>query len=167
VVSPEGAFVGANGASTGIGNRTDFELLMHLRSRSDVVLTSGVTARMERYRHPTTADLAVFTRGPKFVPFGGTGNSVVHIPAEVEDYSSAVAYLQAQGYEAIHTEFGATGFSALSVDDKVVALLSSTSPEGIENFCDQRGLIVISQVQIEDLHIARVTQRGKVASAWL
>ncbi len=104
VQSIGGVFVDDTGSSRGISNDLDRELLLYLRTLSDVVVTDGETARREKYRVPRVCDLAVITRegyepepresGHKYLQFPGLS------PAQV------VSELQKLGYSRILLEVG-------------------------------------------------------------
>jgi riboflavin biosynthesis pyrimidine reductase len=94
----------ANGSSRGISNSDDRDLLLHLRSLADVLLTDGETARLERYKIPKNSDLAVFTR-KGYVPETGTSE---HRLIEIADESlaNAIDVLKTLGYQRILIEAG-------------------------------------------------------------
>jgi riboflavin biosynthesis pyrimidine reductase len=104
VQGPGGVTADENGSSRGISNSDDRELLLHLRTLADVVLTDGETARLERYKIPKTSDLAVFTR-KGYVPEPGTS---AHRLIEIADESlaHAVEVLKTLGYRRILIEAG-------------------------------------------------------------
>lgn len=159
VVDSQGSAVGPAGTSKGIGNQTDFELLVYLRRRCEVVLTSGLTALKEHYRMPRGADLAILTTRSESdfdIPAGEA--SLLFLSG---GYHASLKELADLGYSRVHTEFGPTGFTALVAADSVDALLSSTSEAGIKAFCDSQELRPEATLQISDLHIARFTGRGK------
>jgi len=56
-----GKFVGESGASADVSTELDRLLLGKLRSLSDVIVTSGLTARAEKYRSSKHAPIAIFT----------------------------------------------------------------------------------------------------------
>lgn len=155
VVGHSGNSVSDNGTSQGLGNAVDFALLMHLRSRSQVVLTSGLTARLEHYKMPSTADLAILSRTGGFEPEVTGGREVIQL-GERADYFEATAALRELGYERIHTEFGAAGFTQLARHDEVDCILSSTTETGLRAFCEQQSLAIIDLFSLPELFIARV-----------
>lgn len=65
ITSPEGAYHTASGSSRGLGNASDREVLIHLRSLADVVVVGGETARLEGYRPTNRFDTIVITRHPQ------------------------------------------------------------------------------------------------------
>jgi hypothetical protein len=62
VASEDGLLVGPDGNSKGIGNDLDLQLLLALRSKADVIFTTGKTARAERYRSSRFAPIAFMTK---------------------------------------------------------------------------------------------------------
>jgi riboflavin biosynthesis pyrimidine reductase len=51
-----------SGSSRGLGNDTDRELLIHLRSLADAVIVGGNTARIEKYRPTARFQTYVFSK---------------------------------------------------------------------------------------------------------
>lgn len=64
VIDPQGHHAGVDGSSKPIGNHTDLQLLLALRSKSSVIVTTGKTARVESYKASRFAPIAVITRDP-------------------------------------------------------------------------------------------------------
>jgi hypothetical protein len=155
VVGQSGNYVSDLGTSKGLGNAADFALLKHLRSRSQVVLTSGLTARLEQYKMPSTADLAILSRSGGFVPEVSDGREVIQL-GEQAGYFEATAALRELGYDRIHTEFGAAGFTQLARQAEVDCILSSTTDAGLQAFCEQKSLAMINLISLPGLFIARV-----------
>lgn len=62
VIDSAGQSFGANGDSSDISNQVDRLLLGKLRSLADVIVTSGKTARIERYKSSKHAPIAIFTQ---------------------------------------------------------------------------------------------------------
>jgi riboflavin biosynthesis pyrimidine reductase len=62
VIDQGGASFGISGDSSDVTNQVDRLLLGKLRSLSDVIVTSGKTARVERYKSSKYAPIAIFTR---------------------------------------------------------------------------------------------------------
>lgn len=67
VFSVSGQYVDERGSSDGISNLEDRKVLGHLRSQSDYIVTSGLTARQEQYRGSKYAPIVIFTRHLKSV----------------------------------------------------------------------------------------------------
>lgn len=160
VVTANGSHISEAGTSRGIGNQSDLELLIWLRRRASAVLTSGLTARVENYRLPSNALLAILSR--KGVPhLSGAGSErVLFLPQEVDGYSASVRFLESLGHQRIHTEFGPRGFVELVDLARVTGLISSTEEQGPAIAANELGLSVIRQISFSDLHVAVVTGRG-------
>lgn len=62
VVNIDGNFADQSGSSDGIASQLDRLLLGKLRSQADVIVTTGKTARIERYRSSKHAPIAILTR---------------------------------------------------------------------------------------------------------
>ena len=62
VTDEQGNYFGADGTSKSIGNHTDLQLLLALRSKASVIVTTGATARSESYNPSRFAPIAVITR---------------------------------------------------------------------------------------------------------
>lgn len=65
VIDAQGRTVGADGTSKSIGNQTDLQLLLALRSKATVIVTTGQTARAESYRASRFAPIAIITSDPE------------------------------------------------------------------------------------------------------
>lgn len=152
VCDEEGNTVNQNGSSAGLGNQTDLSLLVALRRKSQLVLTSGRTFRADSYRFPKQADLAVLTNQSiqLEVPNGQrlfTKNS---------GYTEAVIELRAEGYSQIHIEYGITGIRELVAHRQLDALfLSSKSLSGLDKLAKNLA-VTPSTYQLEDLYIGLV-----------
>jgi len=160
VVDESGSPVSASGTSRGLGNETDFALLMHLRRRSEVVLTSGLTARLEEYRMPSSADLAILSRSSGYYPAEQAERKLVQLGPNPRGYLGAITALQELGYNRIQTEFGPTGFLSIATLSSARCLLSSKSYSGIETFVSAENLSVESSYELPELVIATVSGRG-------
>jgi riboflavin biosynthesis pyrimidine reductase len=102
VAGPGGVFVDESGSSRGISNQDDRELLAYLRTLSDVVVTGGETARLERYRKPKSASLAVITRR-----YTDIAEALVLTPPESEGVAAwTIAELELRGFRKILLEVG-------------------------------------------------------------
>jgi hypothetical protein len=162
VVGAEGSVTSPDGTSKGLGNASDLELLKTLRRNSNVVLTSGLTARLEHYKMPATADLAIFTSHGvnelSLNPKPGQGLLILSPPA-VASYSAALTVLKAQ-YAKVHVEFGPRGFGEiLGMLDLVV--ISSRSRIGVERFIESSDLEVESSFELPNLFVTLCVGRGK------
>lgn len=64
VVDIAGNTIGADGTSKTVGNHTDLQLLLALRAKASVIVTTGKTARAEGYKPSRFAPIAFITRNP-------------------------------------------------------------------------------------------------------
>ena len=144
VISQDGQTRDASGRSQGISNDVDRALLAALRRQADVVLTGGETARVEKYKKPRTARLAILTKsgelagvpaiddemGPRVILLTSAtaaktlteafppGSVEIRIIEERKDdptgQIAAVAQLEHAGFESILNESGPKGIRSLS-----------------------------------------------------
>ncbi len=159
VCDENGNTVDLSGSSAGLGNATDLALLIALRRKSQVVLTSGATFRADQYRFPKFEDLAVLTRG----------SIEIDVPTERRllildsSYSKAVDDLIAEGYSRMHIEFGLTGIHELVSQNRLDALfLSSTSSIGVQTLAQKLG-VTPTVYQLEDLWVGLVAWQPKLS----
>ncbi|HEY7854399.1 MAG TPA: hypothetical protein VIB80_04705, partial [Aquiluna sp.] len=143
-------------------NETDLQLLKTLRAKSEVVLTSGLTARAEGYKMPRHADLAIFTaRGVSQLGLKPRAGQKLQIltPPLVTSYEAALHALKTQ-YQHIHVEFGLQG--AMAVRNEIdLFVLSSTQQQGIDMFVEKLDLVPASTFELPDLAITLAVGRGK------
>lgn len=161
VVGEAGQVVDEQGGSKGLGNQTDLELLRALRSNAEVVLTSGLTARVEEYRMPRHADLAIFTQrgvaGLNLKPKAGQKLQVL-TPPLVNSYQDAINALKTR-YGRIHVEFGPTG--ARSIKNEIeLFVISSTYEVGPAKFLEELGLVETASFLAPELFITVAVGRG-------
>lgn len=158
VVDVEGRSVSAQGNSRGIGNETDLALLRWLRSRSQVILTSGKTAEVDNYRLPSVAKLAILSN---------QGRTYPRLQEHLDDvlfirdagYLEAIENLQEMGYERIHTEFGESGFCVV-VESGADCFVSSVHESGVLSFAQRLNMQVEKMHHFGDLFVAQVVGRG-------
>jgi hypothetical protein len=157
VVSELGEFTGVLGSSQGISDSVDRAWLSRLRRNSQVVLTSGETFRVEQYRMPKTADLAVLTRGDlDTTALEPKPGQRFHLLKDSDSFESSVADVQELGYRSIHIEFGPTGIAALVKSQLRFSLfLSGPSWRSIEIAAQSLGAHPIQLCQVDGLHIAK------------
>ena len=103
VQSLNGAFIDENGSSRGLSNSEDLQRLLALRGIADVVVTDGETARKERYKIPSAADLAVFSRRGFQPSSGNSKHRYLHLDLAP---ASSVKHLLELGYSRILLECG-------------------------------------------------------------
>ena len=158
-VDAEGSVAKESGSSDDVSNSLDRKLLAHLRSMSDVIVTSGATVRAENLRSSQYAPMAVLspsgsTDGLQNLLAGNWPLTIVLQPAaydRTQEWLSLVGavanvvslaeltpeavlrYLKAQGYERILLEFGpklASLWSSSGAIDEVC--LSTTGLSGAQ-----------------------------------
>ncbi len=62
IITQSGKFSGSDGSSRSISSKEDRELLLEIRSRSELIVVDAATARLEQYRTPRSeARLAIFS----------------------------------------------------------------------------------------------------------
>lgn len=160
VVGSRGETIGPRGNSSGLATKTDRSLLVWLRSRSEIVLTGGLTAEIENYSMPSQAGLAIFTASKRNYPQLVERLDEVVWP-KADNYSGALNQLCIMGFTMIHTEFGTAGFVELVTADLIDGFVSSNSASGIEEFCHSQNLEIAQVNQVSDLVIGRVIGRGR------
>ena len=129
VQGANGVFVDANGSSRGISNPLDRERLLELRKLADVVVTDGETARLEAYRIPLGADLAVITRTGFKPAAGSSTRKYLEIRMSPDE---AIKYLLQLGYCRILLEVGPSVLSEIVaaglVDELCLTNTDSSKP---------------------------------------
>lgn len=163
VVDATGSTIGASGNSSGLGNDTDLSLLRFIRAQSEVVLTSGKTARADQISMPRSADLAVFTRTS--VEFLGLSpkkdQQLILIGTEqAAGFPEALGFLKSLGYRNIQVEFGVTGFTSVlgQID---LCVISGKVAFGVEAFLKQHGIRQTAWFELDNLFVALGSGRGK------
>ena len=152
VVAATGSAIGQHGTSRGIGNETDLELLKWLRSRSQIVLTSGLTARLEDYRMPLSADLAILSRQGHPRPKGNLEAKFLEL-GELDSYGAAIHALSERGYSLIHTEFGPSGFVELVGTGTADGVVSSMERSGVKAFAANHDFAIQRMISVAGLWI--------------
>ncbi len=159
VCDEDGNTLNLSGSSAGLGNPTDLALLIALRRKSQVVLTSGATFRADEYRFPKSADLAVLTRGSIEIDVP-TKRRLLILDSS---YSKAVDDLVAEEYSRMHIEFGLTGIHELVSQSRLDALfLSSPSSAGVQKLAQKLG-VKPTIYQLEDLWVGLVAWQPKLS----
>ena len=161
VVDENGEVANSSGNSKGIGNQTDLELLRSMRASSEVVLTSGLTARLEQYRMPRHADLAIFTaQGVSQLdlkPRAGQ-NLIILSPPIVNSYQESLRALRTR-YQNIHVEFGPRGAQSLRKEIDLF-VISSTVRIGIHSFLKGLQLQETESFELPELFVTLAVGRG-------
>jgi len=126
VSTEDGLLVGLDGNSKDIGNQVDLNLLMALRSKADVICTTGKTARAETYKASRFAPLAFLTNSAK---------SLAEIPAVVEPGSHDNIFLEPKdsgiSFDWVNTQLNNRGFTSVLFEggpSSLEALWSSDLP---------------------------------------
>jgi hypothetical protein len=166
VVDPLGSVVTEAGSSKGLGNESDLRILKTLRQHAEVVLTSGLTARIERYRMPAAADLAIFTEAGisdlALAPKPGQ-HLVILSPPDIPSYESALERLLSS-YSTVHVEFGPQGFrEVLGRIDLVV--VSGKSASGVREFVESFDLVPESMFELPELFVTLAVGRGRASKS--
>ncbi len=163
VVDKHGSSVNAFGNSAGIGNESDLALLRFIRAQSEIVLTSGKTARADDIRMPRAADLAIFTAaGVQSLRLEPKGDqSLVLIGSEqATNYLEALSHIRNLGYQNIQIEFGISGLSEV-LQEIDVCVISGQDRAGVELFLEQQQIIPSQWFELKDLFVAVGSGRGK------
>ncbi len=129
VLDAHGNFSGSDGSSRSISTKEDRELLLALRSISDLIVVDASTARLEQYRAPKSrTPLAIFSLSGDFtnIPavenslsptylFTGTGSpqcsensKAIIVQASESPFKGFLEWAEAQSLEAILLEAGPT-----------------------------------------------------------
>jgi hypothetical protein len=90
VLDVHGNHFGADGTSKSISNNLDFKLLMALRAKCDVIVTTGKTARLESYKASRFAPIAIISR---------QSNPKIGIPAFSEPGAFESILLESSGVD--------------------------------------------------------------------
>jgi riboflavin biosynthesis pyrimidine reductase len=133
-VNAKGSVAGESGSSDDVSNSLDRALLVHLRKQSDVIVTSGATARAENLRPSQYAPMVVLTPSGRLdglqdllkakwpltiivspdaykkTQVALATDGVVANLVQLTEFSpeSVLKHLAAQGYSRILLEFGPT-----------------------------------------------------------
>jgi riboflavin biosynthesis pyrimidine reductase len=97
VVDEFGNHVGADGTSKTIANDLDLQLLMALRSKCSVIVTTGATARAEKYKSSRFAPIAFITKNQ---------NSLSDVPAVISVGTNPNIFLESSSDIIDFVEFG-------------------------------------------------------------
>ena len=153
LVSDEaGNTVSSEGNSTGLGNETDLSLLVAMRRKSQVILTSGKTYRSDRYKFPKNADLAVLTNQDLNITVPDGQQLILSNLG----YQHALSDLKVLGYKRVHVEYGITGIRALLEAESLDALLiSSRAESGVLTLARELEVEPIL-LELEDLYVGLV-----------
>ena len=163
VLGQDGNHVDVNGTSKLLGGPADLELLKYFRSRSSWVLTTGATARAERYRIPSKAKLAVLSRQAELaLPETLDASEVTVLGSDFPmSIASAISHLENLDPGGIHLEFGPrTLLTAHAEIDRLQIILSSEYETGASNFAEANNLVLGKSQVVDQLFISQVTGRA-------
>ena len=140
------------GNSSGLGNGTDLSLLIALRRKSQVILTTGKTFRSDQYKFPKVSDLAVLTEQVLDISVPARQKLIVASGG----YRQALLDLQRSEYTRVHIEYGITGVRALLEAKTLDALfLSSRSKTGLLALASELNVEPLV-ITLEDLYVGLV-----------
>lgn len=132
VSSEAGLLVGHDGNSKGIGNRIDLQLLIALRSKADVICTTGATARAESYKASRFAPVAFLTKSrdslreiPAVVEPGQHENIFLEPKRGFDAFEWSSAEMNDRGFTSILFEGGPSSLEALWKSDVPAQLVFS------------------------------------------
>jgi riboflavin biosynthesis pyrimidine reductase len=128
VISQSGRFSGSDGSSRSISTKEDRELLIEIRTRSDLILVDAATARLEKYRTPSAGTrLAIFSLSGNF-----SGIPVVDDPAtSVLLFSSSLEQLSSISSKNVHVQIQSEpfrGFQSWANDNGFDSILLEAGP---------------------------------------
>lgn len=141
VVDADGNHVGADGTSKTVSNAIDLQLLLALRSKCSVIVTTGATARAERYKSSRFAPIAFLTKNreslsevPAIKSAGEYPNIYLEQGSADLDFHRIGDELRALGHETFLFEGGAaTLHELLDSKDSVQLVLSIVNGENTED----------------------------------
>lgn len=176
VITQSGKFSGSDGSSQSISNHDDRALLIQMRSLSDLILVDAATARLEKYRTPSSgALLAIFSLSGDFegIPaledqtptflFSASTEGIykvppknVHVRIPSKPFEGFLTWASSNGFKSILLEAGPT-LTALAFEAGIVRQsavtrtpnASSDSPGDQQNPFD-KDAVLVSFAQSED-----------------
>jgi hypothetical protein len=167
VVDSSGSTVDENGNSRGIGGEMDLELLKCLRRQTQIVYTSGKTARAEGDIRPKKKDLAVLSRSASNETYGaGTGKVFNLGPLsgpglEAHSVHQGLKMLMGKDYQKIHCEFGIAGsFELLEKQALDALVISCEAGAGATKFAQDNNLNIAARFTVDELTVLLSTGRG-------
>ena len=132
VSNEDGLIVGQDGSSKGIGNQVDLQLLMALRSKADVICTTGRTARVESYKASRFAPLAFLTKSreslseiPAVIEPGSHANIFIEPRSGIDPFNWANKELNNMGFTSILFEGGPSSLEDLWLVNLPIQLVFS------------------------------------------
>jgi riboflavin biosynthesis pyrimidine reductase len=177
VISQSGRFSGSDGSSRSVSTKEDRQLLIEIRSRSDLIVVDAATARLEKYRMPSSgARMAIFSISGNFtgIPavedtassvflFSSSGEQLnssssknVHVQIQSDPFAEFQKWAHENGFGSILLETGPTltarAFEAGIVGQSAITrtpIATTDAPESLENPFDKDAALV-SFAQSED-----------------
>ena len=127
VIDSSGNTAGNDGTSKTVGNQTDLQLLIALRSRASLIVTTGKTARIEKYKASRFAPIAFITRDE---------SSLATIPAIAKPGKFKNIFLSSskplkEAFKDFDSEISNSGFNNVLFEgglESVASLSQSTLP---------------------------------------
>ena len=177
VITQSGKFSGSDGSSRSISTKEDRELLIEIRSQSDLIVVDAATARFEKYRTPSSgASLAIFSLSGNFedIPvvedqeapvflFSASADRInredskyVHVQIPGKPFDGFLTWANSNEFKSILLEAGPT-LTALAFEAGIVRqsavtrspITSSDTPETQHNPFD-KDAVLVSFAQSED-----------------
>jgi riboflavin biosynthesis pyrimidine reductase len=177
VISQSGRFSGSDGSSRSISTKEDWELLIEIRSRSDLIVVDAATARLEKYRTPSSgARLAIFSMSGNFTGIPAVEDAAssaflfsssleqlssissknVHVQIQSDPFNGFQSWANHNGFGSILLEAGPTltakAFEAGIVGQSAITrtpAATTNAPETVQNPFD-KDAVLISLAQSED-----------------
>ena len=152
VTDSQAKFADSNGSSRGVSSAEDYQLLIGLRSISDVVITSGKTAKSEGYRASRHSALAIIAGKthldgvPALSQVAASETKPVYLICHV---SQSADYQEASdrfGFQIVALKSGSAGkLDAVEITEtlrraKLQAMLFEAGPELLQRFLES-GLV--------------------------
>lgn len=120
VINEEGQSVGTDGTSASLSNPTDLAFLISLRTKADVIVTTGATARAEKYKASRLAPIAFLTRNPDsllalpaFTQPGPNKNILLTPKSETSAFLDSQSKLRDLGFKSFLFEGGRNSLNDL------------------------------------------------------
>ena len=177
VITQSGEFSGSDRSSRSISTKEDRELLVEIRSRTDLIVVDATTARLEQYRTPRSgASLAIFSLSGNFedIPvvddqeasvflFSASADRInredsknVHVQILGKPFDGFLTWANSNRFKSILLEAGPT-LTALAFEAGIVRqsavtrspITSSDTPETQHNPFD-KDAVLVSFAQSED-----------------
>ena len=177
VISQSGSFWGSDGSSRSISSKEDRELLVEVRSRSDLIVVDAATARLEQYRTPSAGrrlaifslsgnfsgipvvedpETAVFLFSSSLEQLSSISSKNVHVQIQSDPFADFLKWANEKGFGSILLEAGPTltakAFEAGIVGQSAITrtpLATKDAPETLQNPFD-KDAVLISLAQSED-----------------